>query len=204
MWHDIEQNNEAWMLMRSGKVTGSAVAKVMANFGKAFGDPARKLAVDLAVQQITGKASESTFTNAHMERGHEQEPMARALYEEENFCEVGNGGFYDNGFTGCSPDGIVATGLIEIKSVIASTQYATLKKGSFDSSYKWQIVFNLRESEKEWLDYVSFCAEFPVGSQLFTKRLYADEFKEEFKQLDARVAEFQDLVAEVKHDIESL
>ena len=202
MWLDIEQNSQEWLQARSGKLTGSAISKVMANYGKAFGEPAKKLAVNIAIEQITGKPIESNYTNEHMERGHEQEPIARMQYESEFFCDVDNGGFFDNGLTGCSPDGLVsANGIIEIKSVIAHVQYATLKRNDIDPSYKWQTVFNLKESGKEWLDYVSFCAEFPVGNQLIVHRIYAEQKKDEFKMMDSRIAEFSELIDAVIYDI---
>lgn len=204
-WHDIEQNTEEWLLLRAGKVTGSSVSKVMANFGKDFGDPAKRMAVDLAIQQITGKAELSnSYSNEHMERGHEQEPIARLLYEDEHFCEVTNGGFFDNGFTGCSPDGMVGDGIIEIKSVIASTQYKTIKRGTFDSAYKWQIIFNLKESKANWLDYISYSADFPLGKQLFVKRLFKEEFEKEFIQIDERLNEYEKVVNDIKENIINL
>ena len=55
MHHNIDQNTDDWLDLRAGHLTGSNIAKVMANYGKAFGDPAKKLAVDIALEQITGK-----------------------------------------------------------------------------------------------------------------------------------------------------
>lgn len=202
MFHDILQNNDDWLLMRAGKATGSAIAKIMANYGKSFGDPAKKLAANIAVEQLTGKNISSNYTNEHMQRGHEQEPIARMLYEETYFCDVANGGFFDNGFTGCSPDGLVEdNGVIEIKSVIASVQYATLKRGTYDPAYKWQLNFNLKETERDWIDYASFCQEFPDNRKLIVYRMNKDEQQEEFKMIDDRLAEFKKLVDEVKRDI---
>ena len=97
MWHDIEQNADEWFLLRAGKVTASSLNKVMANYGKAFGDPAKKYAVDIAVQQITGSTSGGGYSNEHMDRGHEEEPLAKMLYEETYFCDVTNGGFFEDG-----------------------------------------------------------------------------------------------------------
>ena len=139
-----------------------------------------------------------------MERGHTEEPIARQLYEDEYFCDVTNGGFFDNGFTGCSPDGIVGDGIIEIKSVIASTQYKTIKKQSFDSAYRWQITFNLKESGADWLDYISFSSEFPLGNQLFVKRVFAKDLTEDFERIDKRLIQFKELVDTIKNDINSL
>ena len=202
MFLDIRQNSDAWLLARAGKVTGSAISKIMANYGKSFGEPAKKLAANIAVEQLTGQNISSNYSNEHMQRGHEQEPIARLMYEDELFCDVANGGFFDNDFTGCSPDGLVdASGVIEIKSVIASVQYSTIKRNSFDPAYKWQLNFNLKETGREWIDYISFCNEFPEGKKLFTHRLHADEQQEEFKMIDIRLAKFAALVNEIKADI---
>jgi hypothetical protein len=204
MFLDIEQNTDDWHLLRAGKVTGSAISKVMANYGKAFDDPAKRLAVDLAVSQITGRPPERGYSNGAMQRGHEQEPIARMHYEREYFCTVKNGGFYDNGATGCSPDGHVGdNGLIEIKSVIPSVQYKRIKAGTFDPAYKWQLVFNLRETDREWIDYISFCADFPENKKLFVYRAYAESFKKEFEQVNSRLSEYMELVAQVKKEIEA-
>ena len=72
MWIDCQQNTDEWLDMRAGKVTGSAIGKIMANYGKSFGEPAKKLAVDIAVERITGKRiTTNDYKNSHMERGHE-------------------------------------------------------------------------------------------------------------------------------------
>jgi hypothetical protein len=199
---DIEQNTEEWLQLRCGKLGGSSIAKVMANLGKAFGEPAKKYAVALAVQQLTGKAEEQSYTNEHMQRGHEQEPIARMMYENETFCDVSNGGFFDDGFIGLSPDGLVEdNGLIEIKSVVAGTHYSTIKRMNVDPSYKWQCYLQLKVTGREWLDFVSYCSEFPVDKQLFIYRIYAKDLAEEFSQIDSRVKEFKALVESSKEVI---
>ena len=201
-FYDVAQNTDQWMAYKCGKLGSSSGSAVMANYGKAFGDPAKKLAVEIAVQQITGKNTGQNYTNEHMERGHEQEPLARMLYEKEFFCTVRNGGFFDCGFTGCSPDGLVGDdGLIEAKSVIPSVHFANIKRMNIDPSYKWQLAKNLKETGRKWIDFISFCQDFPVGKQLFTYRIYAKDLSEEFKMLDTRIAEFQLLVEETKKTI---
>jgi hypothetical protein len=204
MFHNISQNTDEWLEMRKGKVTGSAIAKIMANYGKAFGEPAKKLAVDIAVVQLGGPGHSDNYSNAHMERGHEQEPLARKAYEDHYFCDVDNGGFFDNGKTGCSPDGLVGSdGVIEIKSVIPSVHYKTIQNGGFDSSYKWQFMFNMKETGREWIDFVSYCAGFPDGKKLYINRIHASQHKESFEQMDLRLAEFFALVETIKKGITS-
>lgn len=197
-FHNVDQNSDEWFALRAGRLTSSKLGTVMANYGKSFGEPAKKYAVNIAIEQITGQPIASTYTNDHMERGHEQEPIARMLYEEENFTEVTNGGFFGSDFIGCSPDGLVGDGLIEIKSVIAPVHFATIKRQNVDPAYKWQCIGNLKFTGLDWIDFVSFCADFPEDKQLFTKRLHANHLDEEFGMIDIRVNEFKALVDETK------
>ncbi len=202
MFHDVEQNTDEWLALRVGKMTGSAFSKIMANYGKAFGEPAKKYAVSIAIEQITGNGVSSGYSNEHMERGHEQEPLARMAYEQQMFCDVGNGGFFEFGDIGCSPDGLVGdNGLIEIKSVLPSTHYDVIRKQAFDPKYKWQLSSNLKITDREWVDFISFCPEFPEGKQLFIHRCYAEDFKEEYQMIDSRVALFRGLIEKTKIDI---
>lgn len=217
MHHPVKQNTEdpcsccgkTWMELRAGKVTGSSIGKVMAwcdkplKTGPKWGDPAQRLAVEIAVVELGGSPTENDYSNSHMERGHEQEPIARALYEKEYFCSVSDGGFYDNGRTGSSPDGLVYDdGEIEIKSVINHVHYERIENGGLDSKYLWQNIFNLKESGRDWMDYISFCATFaPRNKRLYVYRVWADKVQKEFAQIDKRLDEFWQLVEEKKETI---
>lgn len=195
MWHDVEQNSDAWTALRCGRATASNFACFMANDGKAFGDPAKRYALQIALERITGRKAEYSFKNDDMDRGHEQEPIAKMMYEDENFVTVTNGGFFDCGEYGDSPDGCVGDdGLIEIKSVIASTHYATLQRGSFDPSYRWQLAGHLDCSDRQWVDFVSYCSDFPEDRQLIVYRITRDDMADEINRLRSRRAEFLKLV----------
>ncbi len=194
-FHDIQQNTDAWMALRCGKATASNFACFMANDGKAFGDPAKKYALQIALEISTGKKAEFSFSNEHTERGHEQEPVARMLYEQERFTDVSNGGFFCWGEYGDSPDGLIDDdGVIEIKSVIAPTHYATLLRGSFDPSYRWQLVGHLDCTGRDWVDFISYCADFPEDKQLIVHRLHREQCETDLKRLAERRAEFLALV----------
>lgn len=197
IFHDVPQNTEAWEALRVGKATASNFATFMANYGKDFGEPAKRYALQIALERITGQKVGGGFSNEHTERGHEQEPIARMLYEQENFVTVTNGGFFDCGQYGDSPDGLVLEdGVLEIKSVIAPTHYATLRRGRFDPTYRWQLVGHLDCTGRQWVDFASYCADFPESKQLFISRLHRDECKAELEQLAERRAQFLSLVAE--------
>jgi hypothetical protein len=197
LFHDVQQNTDEWQALRCGRATASNFGTFMANDGKGFGDPAKRYALQIALEISTGKKAEYSFSNEHMERGHEQEPIARMLYEETTFCDVSNGGFFDCGDYGDSPDGLVnGDGVIEIKSVIAPTHYATLLRGSYDPAYKWQLVGHLDCTGREWVDFVSYCADFPIDKQLLTYRICRADVHAELVRLQERRASFLDLVGD--------
>jgi len=201
-FHNVEQNTDEWQALRLGKATASNFGVFMANYGKDFGDPAKRYALQIALERLTGKKAEHGFSNDHMERGHEQEPVARMLYAEECFADVLNGGFFDCGDYGDSPDGRIGeSGLIEIKSVIASTHYATMQRGNYDPAYKWQLVGHLDCSGCDWVDFVSYCSDFPPATQLCVYRLHRDECADELAMLQERRADFLGLVKTTMNSI---
>lgn len=194
-WHDVEQNTDVWVQLRVGKATGSNAGCYMANGDGAFGEPAKKYALQVALEIATGRKAEFSFSNDHTERGHEQEPVAKMHYEDAEFVTVTNGGFFDCVDHGDSPDGLIGTdGVLEIKCVTAAVHYATLKRGSFDPAYRWQLVSHLDCTGRDWVDFVSFCSEFPEASQLIVYRSTRDDFKEELVRLAERRAKFLELV----------
>ena len=194
-WHDVEQNSPDWDALRLGKATASGYAKFMANYGKAFGDPALRYALQIALERVTGNKAEHSFRTDDMDRGHEQEPIARMRYEEQNFADVTNGGFFDCGEWGDSPDGLVDDdGVLEIKCVIAPIHHANIRRGKPDPSYRWQIVGHFDGTGREWVDFASYCSDYPEHRQLVVYRTYRKEVEAELAQLAERRAQFLDLV----------
>lgn len=195
IWHNVDQNSAEWEELKIGQPGSSAASTFMAHFGKDFGEPAQKLALRYALERITGRKTEQGFRNSHMERGHAQEPIARALYEEMNFVEVTNGGYFDHVEWGDSPDGLVdLDGVTEFKSVIASVHEATIKRGTFDPAYKWQIVTHFDGTGRDWVDYASYCEDYPEWSQLVVYRTYRDQVEKELAMLRERRAAFIELI----------
>lgn len=200
--HDVPQNTDEWLSLRVGKATASQFGIIMANEGKPFGDPAKRYALQIALERLTGNKAEYSFSNDHMERGHEQEPIARILYEDERFVDVLNGGFFDCGEHGDSPDGLVGDdGVLEIKSVIASTHYATLKRGSFDPAYRWQLIGHIDCTGRDWVDFASYCSDFPEEKQLIVHRIKREDCTDEISRLRSRRDEFMLLVKEILAEI---
>jgi len=195
-WIDADQDTDAWLELRIGKIGGSTIGKVMARFGKEFGKPAHDVAYRVALETLSGERVENSFTNKHTERGNIQEPIARKLYEEVTGYKVTNGGFFDiDTFLGFSPDGLVAEdGMIEIKSVIKRVHDKTIKRWKYDPKYKWQMIYSLKYSKRKWIDYIEYCSDYPIGDQLFIDRIWAKDVKEEYAMIDTRIEEFLPLI----------
>jgi len=170
--HNIDQGSEEWFSLRMGKATSSNFGTIMANKGKAFGEPAKKYAMRIALESKTGKKIE-TYQNDFMQRGIELEAEARALFEEQTFSVVQPGGFMEYGNFGSSSDGLVDDGMIEIKSVIYSTQFKNIQEG-FDKAYKWQLQGQMWVYDKPWCMFVSYCPEFPDEKKLHIHKVERD------------------------------
>lgn len=203
IFHNVVQGSDEWNALRCGKVTASNFSIFMANSDKDFfGEPAKRYALQISLERINGCKSEASFTNGHMNRGVEQEPIARSIYEEEYFLSVDNGGFFDCGLYGDSPDGLVNNdGAIEIKSVIAPVHYANMKRGSFDPAYLWQIVGHLDCTGRDWVDFISYCSEFPRNKQIIVYRAWRYEYVEHINRLRLRRNDFLKLIDAIESEL---
>jgi len=196
------QRTDAWMQQRLGKVTASRVADVLAKIKSGESASRKNYKMELVVQRLTGKAGES-FTNAAMEWGTEQEPFARMAYEAHTGTFVKEEGFVDHptieGF-GCSPDGIVGEGLIEIKCPNTANHIETVLENKAPSKYIPQMQCQMACTGAKWCDFVSFDPRVPEDLQLFVVRVerdqeYIDSMEVEVKQF---LSEVLDLFNQLK------
>lgn len=201
MWVDVVQNSDRWFDLRVGKITMSHANTIMANDGKAFGNPAKEYAQKVALEQVTGLRDETaSFKNSYMDRGNELEPTARDLYEIETFSKVKNGGFHYIEDLGDSPDGIVGdNGCIEIKCVIPNTHWKRLKKGGYDTAYQWQIQGHMWMGNYKWCDFIQYCPEMPESKRLYIFRVNRDE-----EMIDRMRQRFDLFREEVKRNVNIL
>jgi len=198
----MEQKTEEWFSARLGKVTASRVADVLAKIKSGESASRKNYKMELVVQRLTGKVGES-FTNAAMEWGTEQEPFARMAYEAHTGTFVKEEGFVDHptieGF-GCSPDGIVGEGLIEIKCPNTANHIETVLENKAPSKYIPQMQCQMACTGAKWCDFVSFDPRVPEDLQLFVVRVerdqeYIDSMEVEVKQF---LSEVLDLFNQLK------
>ena len=178
---DIEQGTDDWLQARAGIPTASRFKDVLA---KGQGKMRAKYLHELAGEIITGRPMD-TYSNGHMERGHDQEPEARSAYAFLHDVEPEQVGFIRNGRKGCSPDSLISTdGMLEIKSKLPHLMVETIKADKFPSEHRAQCQGGLWVAEREWIDLAVYCPGFP----LFVKREHRDS--EYIANLESEVARF--------------
>lgn len=193
----IEQGTTEWHLLRLGKVTASRITDVLSK-GKSGESAGRKnYRMELVVQRLTGLPGES-FTSAAMEHGVLTEPKARFAYEAEKQQFVEQVAFVDHPsieWFGCSPDGLVNDGLIEIKCPNSTTHIEYLTDQKPPAKYIPQMQCQMAVTGRQWCDFVSFDPRLPDDLQLFVVRLERDQ--EYIEAMEAEVKKFLSEVDEM-------
>jgi putative phage-type endonuclease len=193
----IEQGSNEWHLLRLGKVTASRIADVLSKGKSGESASRRNYRTELVVQRLTGLPGES-FSNAAMEWGTNTEPKARTAYEVEKQQFVEQVAFIDHPsieWFGCSPDGLVADGLIEIKCPNSTTHVDYLADNKPPAKYIPQMQCQMAVTGRQWCDFVSFDPRLPDDLQLFVVRLERDQ--EYIEAMEAEVKKFLSEVDEM-------
>jgi putative phage-type endonuclease len=202
--HNIDQQSEAWVLARCGRVTGTRFKNLMS---KETTDSYKDLVTNIACEMITGKMEE-TYSNAIMEYGLETEPDARKEYENILDIKVTEAGFIvpdeDNKYhewVGISPDGLTSdNGMIEIKCPLMRTHLEYIESDKLPAEYRYQVQGQLFVTGFEYCDFISYVP----GMKTFVFRVYPDlELFTEFeKRLDVLIEQVkQKLLMYEKYEI---
>lgn len=175
---EIVQGSEAWMAERSGKVTASRVADVVAKTETGWGASRANYAAELIAERLTGAKTDG-YVNAAMQHGIDTEPQARFAYEFDADVSVVQIGFVPHPsipMSGASPDGLVGDeGLVEIKCPTSATHIDTLLDGKVPAKYVTQMQWQMACTGRRWCDFVSFDPRLPESMRLFIKRVERDD-----------------------------
>lgn len=174
----MEQRTEEWFAARLGKVTGSKVADVIARTKTGYSATRANYLAQLAIERMTGVQADS-YTNAAMEWGTLQEPLARSEYESLTGNLVEEIGFVTHPeivMSGASPDGLVGnSGLIEIKCPNSATHIEYIRGEKAPAKYLPQMAFQMACTGRDWCDFMSFDPRMPEGLQAFLVRYHRDD-----------------------------
>lgn len=204
MTQDIEQRSDEWHAARCGSLGASQIADAISKSkdGKAFGSTSANLRAKLVVERLTG-IQEDGFKTAAIQHGIDSEKTARLAYEAHTGAFVTEVGLYKHPTIECthaSPDGLVGdNGLIEIKCPNSATHIDTLKTEKVPTKYLYQMQWQMRCTDRQWCDYVSFDNRLKGSKMLFIKRVHRDD--ELIAKLECEVMAF---LAMVQADMDKL
>jgi len=189
-----EQGSPAWFECRLGIPTASKFATVMAKPREEGGGVRRTYLLELAGEILTGEASDS-YSNHHMERGKEFEPVARDLYAMRHDGEVDQVGFVRNGKMGCSPDGLIrAEGGAEIKTKLPHLLLDLMLKGAFPPAHKAQVQGSLLVTGRDWWELAVYWPKLPlVVLRATPERDYIANLKGELDRFNDELAALVEL-----------
>jgi putative phage-type endonuclease len=201
---EIIQGSPEWFAARLGKVTASRVSDVTAKTKSGWGASRTNYMAQLVAERLTGTAGES-YTNAAMQWGTDQEPIARDFYAAHTKAAVDLVGFVDHpriSMSGASPDGLIGSvGLVEIKCLNTATHIETLLGQSVPSKYISQMQWQMACTGRQWCDFVSFDPRMPNHMQMFVGRVNRDNIaiSELESMVESFLAELAEKVASLTH-----
>jgi putative phage-type endonuclease len=171
IYNDLVQGTPEWLAIRLGKFTASSALAISTG-----GAGLETLCFEKAAEIKTGKAAKESYTNGDMDRGNENEPLARNAYELETGSMVTIVGFVGkNKRVGCSPDGFVGEdGLLEIKCPNDVNYIKYILDPEIPKKYYLQMQMQMDVTGRKWCDYVVFNANF-IDRPIIIKRVERDE-----------------------------
>lgn len=200
----LDQRTDGWLSLRSGKVTASAIYKVMAKTKAGYGADRANYHAQLVTERLTGLPTDG-FRNAAMDWGIETEAQARAAYAFSINDPVTETGFHLHptiADAGASPDGLVGErGLVEIKCPNTATHIATLAGSGIDRKYLLQMQWQMACTERDWCDFVSFDPRLPEPMQMHVRRVERDA--ELLAEMESEITKFLGEVAATVADLEA-
>ena len=171
---DCPQLSDEWFTAKIGIPSASHAKEILRVDGKPSKSAivyARKLAHEI----VTGKKLD-TYQSFDMQRGIENEPTARSLYEYLYDVEVKQVGLCyrdDKKLFSCSPDGLIGDdGGIEIKDAKPEIFQERLENGWKLSEHFQQIQSSLWATGRTWWNRVCHCDGI-IG--LIVDRYYRDD-----------------------------
>lgn len=188
---DFPQGSAEWLASRAGRVTASRISDVTAKIKTGEAAARADYKAQIVAEILTGTPQGSTFTNAEMQWGTEQEPFARAAYEVAKGAMVDQCGLVLHPTidrAAASPDGLVNDGLLEIKCPKTATHLQYLLDGKAPAKYRNQMLWQMACTERAWCDFVSFDPRLPEDLQLFVVRFERDD--EAIKAMEDEVLAF--------------
>lgn len=198
--HDVDQRSVRWFQLRAGLLTASVASDMLARIKTGEAAARRDLRARLVCERLTGQPQEDTFINRDMQRGIDLEAEALAEYELQTDTLVQRVGFLTHTeiAAGYSPDGVIGDfeGLLELKAPRPANHLEYLRGGSVPARHVGQLTHALWLTDAPWIDFASYCAQFPEPLRLFRIRVERNAVDLHAYELMVRT-----FLAEVERDV---
>lgn len=197
------QGDSDWLQARSGKVTASRISDVLAKIKTGEAATRRDYKAQIVAEILTGEPQDSTFMNAEMQWGLDQEPFARASYEVKAGVLVDQVGLVLHPTierAAASPDGVAGKVGLEVKCPKTATHMTYLLAWEVPSKYQPQMLWQMACCGTEAVDFVSFDPRLTPELQLFVVRFKRDDeaIASMEKEVVRFLAEVDELVARLR------
>jgi len=173
----MEQRSPEWHEARGGMLTASRFGDVMARKGTKRYDM-YQLETVLALEGTPKFEDDAPW----FKHGVENEAEGLGAYAFQKGVTVEEVGFLVHSeipYVGCSPDGIVTDGGVELKSRSSLKAHHKTIKAGIDSCYIPQVQGEIWVCEVEWFDFVSFYVPLDrfsgATTDLHIHRVYRDQ-----------------------------
>lgn len=199
----VEQRSTEWFAKRCGKFTGSRFADVMAR-SKKDGKPLKAyqdLIWRIVVERMTNEVAEGADSYS-MRWGREVEEFAREEYELLTGNQVEKIDFIPHpqfAFVGCSPDGLVGDGGLELKCPKDSAVHLSRYLDGVPEEYVPQVQGCMWVTGRDWWDFVSYDPRMPESHRLLRIKVQRDQ--QYIDKLQASVIEAEAKVQELYNQL---
>ena len=171
------QGDQDWFKARLGKVTGSRIKDVLSKGrGKNPSVTRQNYLYQIIAERLMETPKEEVRARS-LKWGNDVEPYAREAYEIKNGVLVEQVDFVDHGaldWVGCSPDGNVEDGGIEIKCPIDPAVHIATVINGMPEDHKPQVQFNMWVCKWNWCDFISFQPLVDERVRLYVERITPD------------------------------
>ena len=174
----MKQERPNGFAARLGCVTASRVADAVAMTKSGPSERREKYLLQVVAERVTGQATQS-FVTADMQRGIDDEPMARSLTSWQPIRLVSVPGFVlhpEIERCGASPDGRDGDLLCRDQVPETGRHIATIRAGKPPADYLPQMmILQMACTGAQAVDFVSYCSAMPDHARLCIVRLERDD-----------------------------
>lgn len=160
---DCEQGSSEWLQARLGIVTASELDALVSPLWKVRTGDGVQTYLARKIAERWRNAPLVSYHGGAMEQGTLREDEARAWFELEHDMSIRRVGFIttDDGRMGCSPDGLLPDGGIEIKCPEPHTHVRYLLANELPSEYVAQVHGSMYVTGLRRWRFLSYCRGFP-------------------------------------------